>query len=132
MDQITKINLDYYQQLYRYKNPILHLLHSRLSFDQQSKSRINHTVIDPIIIRIAKERANIKILDYGSGWGVFLLNLPNDSADAYCYDIAPNAVKSLQSVMQFCGRKIKEINFTEDNRICPYNFDSSKMHFLLF
>lgn len=123
MNQITKINKAYYDRLYRHKNPILHLLHSRISFDQQAKSRFNHDVIDLLIDRIAKKKGKVKILDYGSGWGVYLLNLARASIDAYCFDVSKNAVKSLKSVMRFSRRVVKEIGFDENNNIYPNDFD---------
>ena len=123
MRQVTKINQDYYDRIYSHKNPILHLLHARVSFDQQAKSRANHAVIDPILKRIVKEKGSVKVLDYGSGWGVFLLNLPKASVEAYCFDIATNAVKSLHATMQLIGRSVKEISFDKNGNICPGDFD---------
>jgi 2-polyprenyl-3-methyl-5-hydroxy-6-metoxy-1,4-benzoquinol methylase len=122
MNQI-KVNREYYNQLYSHRSPVLHLLHARLSFDQQSKSRANHAVVDPIIKRIVREKGSIKVLDYGSGWGVFLINLSKIRADLYCFDLATNAVKSLQSTMQFLGRSVKVIDFDKNGNIHPGDFD---------
>lgn len=119
----TIINKEYYNQLYHPCNTFLRWLHGRLSFDQQSKLSPNLSVAKPILKGIVEEQGEAKVLDYGCGWGVFLLSLPRRQVEAYCYDISEPAMSGLEAVMRMLRRKVSRIDFGEDGRIIPEDFD---------
>jgi 2-polyprenyl-3-methyl-5-hydroxy-6-metoxy-1,4-benzoquinol methylase len=123
MQDIESINRQYYNKLYRPSNVLLRWLHGRLSFDQQSKNRPNRAALESIFQGMLREQGRVKILDYGCGWGVFLLGLPRQQVDAYCYDISEPAMAGLEDVMKMLKRKVGRIGFGEDGRIIPDGFD---------
>jgi 2-polyprenyl-3-methyl-5-hydroxy-6-metoxy-1,4-benzoquinol methylase len=124
MNDIAKVNRDYYDGLYRQGNPLMHLIRAHISFDQRSKSRSNYTVIGPVIAQMIKEQEKVKVLDYGSGWGAFLLNLPRDPIiDSYCFDISDHAIEGLKRAMNILGRTVEEVSIDDKGNITPNNFD---------
>ena len=115
------VNQEYYQQLYHYNHPIFHLVHAAVSFDQKSKSRANHAM-SAAVIQAVTQTQKIKVLDYGCGWGVFLLNMPSARSELYCFDISSNVVRSLQAVMAFIGRSVKVVE-SHNQKLSPNDFD---------
>ena len=115
------VNQEYYQQLYHYNHPIFHLVHAAVSFDQKSKSRANHAM-SAAVIQAVTQTQKIKVLDYGCGWGVFLLNMPRARSELYCFDISSNVVRSLQAVMAFIGRSVKVVE-SYNQKLSPNDFD---------
>lgn len=116
----TEVNRAYYDQLYRHRHPLLTLMHGRISFDQQSKTQPNLQIIRPYLRKHKDGR--IRVLDFGSGWGTFLLGLPDGRVDAYCFDISEGAMRGLESTMQLLGRTVARIEF-DGARITPGDFD---------
>jgi 2-polyprenyl-3-methyl-5-hydroxy-6-metoxy-1,4-benzoquinol methylase len=122
MSSLSAANKKFYSDLYSHRNAVLHWLHSRLSFDQQAKSRANHAVIDPLLAELLRVKESVKLLDYGSGWGTFLFALPR-GVEAYCFDLADNTVRVTQNVMRFFGRSVRTISWQPDGAITPDDFD---------
>ena len=75
VQQIEELNIDYYERLYKKKYPLLALLHSLVSYDQQSKSKRNYFYLKSIIRSYQQIRKKIKYLDYGCGHGSLLLKM---------------------------------------------------------
>ena len=123
MGQISEINRVYYERIYCHRSPVLQLLHTWLSFDQQSKSRNNYLFASPILKKIVAERGKAKLLDYGSGWGSFLLKISDKAVNLYGYDISQNAINSLRISMRLLGRTLNDIHITKDGEIYPDDFD---------
>jgi 2-polyprenyl-3-methyl-5-hydroxy-6-metoxy-1,4-benzoquinol methylase len=96
-------------------------LQSMLSFDQQSKSRPNYHVAR----RLLEVRGGrpARILDYGSGWGSFLLKWSSKDADLFCYDISRSAMGALVDAAGLVRRKIREVEVDLHGRIDPTGFD---------
>lgn len=63
------------------------------------------------------------MLDYGSGWGTFLLSLPRNKIDPYCFDLAENAMRTLEKVMPVLGRRLYRVELGKQFRILPDGFD---------
>jgi 2-polyprenyl-3-methyl-5-hydroxy-6-metoxy-1,4-benzoquinol methylase len=123
MNDIASINKEYYDLLYKPGNAIIRWLHGRLSFDQQSKLRPNLAVAKPILKRILRAKGNAKVLDYGCGWGLFLLSVSQDRIYTYCYDISESAMIGLENVMQLFGQAVKRISLDENGVISTQDFD---------
>lgn len=119
----TKTNTEYYNKLYGHRNPLLHWLHGRISFDQQSKTKLNRKLLMPIINSFIKDMDKVRVLDYGCGWGTFLLSLPRNKILVYGFDIIKNTIKTLEKTMQLFGRQLFCIEINEDAEISPNGFD---------
>lgn len=119
----TQANLDYYNNLYSHRKPLLHWFHGRISFDQQSKTKLNRMLLMPVIKKLIKNQDKVRVLDYGCGWGTFLLSLPRKNIQAYGFDIVENTIKTLEKTMRLRGRKLHRIELNEDNEISPQGFD---------
>ncbi|WP_069473716.1 class I SAM-dependent methyltransferase [Candidatus Marithrix sp. Canyon 246] len=123
MNTPTQANLDYYNNLYGHRNPLLHWFHGRISFDQQSKTKLNRMLLIPIIKKLIKNQDSVRVLDYGCGWGTFLLSLPRKNIQAYGFDIVENTIKTLEKTMRMRGRKLHRIELNKGNEINPQGFD---------
>lgn len=115
--KIEQINRQFYDDLYRERHPFFHLLHSIISFDQQGKSKPNWLYLR----RFVNNSQSLRLLDYGSGWGTFLLKIPS-SIEAYCFDISLGSMKMLQKAHNLLGRNV-HIASLEQNVILPGQFD---------
>jgi 2-polyprenyl-3-methyl-5-hydroxy-6-metoxy-1,4-benzoquinol methylase len=123
MRDIFYVNKKYYDELYQSTNVVLRWIHSRISFDQQSKCRPNKAAIDTIFKEMVCQKGHVKVLDYGCGWGNFLMSLPRRQVEAYCYDISEPAMSGLEDVMRMLKRNVSRIDFGEDGRIIPEDID---------
>jgi len=123
MNKIESINKTYYERLYRHKHPLLHLVYSFISFDQKSKSRPNYAVIKTFVTKLVSQQQSVKVLDYGCGRGVFLLTLPKQGIEAYCYDISINAMEALQNTMRFLNRSVNIVRVDEAGQLAKNTFD---------
>jgi len=123
MDKATQTNIIYYNDLYSHKKPLLHWLHGCISFDQQSKTKLNRMLLMPVIKKLIKNQENVRVLDYGCGWGTFLLSLPRQGVQAYGFDIAKNALQTLKKVMRMRGRRLYDIGLDEQGEMSPQGFD---------
>ncbi|MBK7896475.1 MAG: class I SAM-dependent methyltransferase [Anaerolineaceae bacterium] len=118
-EKIETVNQKYYNQLYEDKNPLLHLVHSIVSFDQQAKSKPNWHLLRSFV---SKDLPSFKMLDYGSGWGTFLLKLPRPTV-AYCFDLSHHAMSAVQKAHALLGRRVELAEIDQENNITPKEFD---------
>lgn len=100
-------NKVFYGRLYRRSNPLFHLLRAKTSFDQQSKSRVNLNALRPYIGEKGRQDV-IRLLDYGCGWGTFLLETARvyPNIELFCFDIVEDAVENLQRTMATLGTSV--------------------------
>ncbi|NNV54909.1 class I SAM-dependent methyltransferase [Limnovirga soli] len=103
-NDIVEINRAYYNKSYSAKTVLFGLIHSWISFDQQSKSRKNFEEIQPLIE--ACTHKPVYYLDYGFGHGSLLLKMPAGVAIYGC-DIADEAVRNLNNIAGVLKRNIK-------------------------
>lgn len=118
-ENIEAINQQYYDQLYQGRNPLLHLIHSIVSFDQQAKSKPNWHLLRSFV---HKKLSTLKVLDYGSGWGTFLLKLPR-STEKYCFDLSRHSMNVVQKAHAQLGRRVYLADIDRKNNITPQTFD---------
>jgi len=123
MANSAKENFDYYTELYDHNNGFIHWLHGIISFDQQSKTKLNRMLLMPVIKKLIKNQKKVRILDYGCGWGTFLLSLPRQNVEAYGFDIARNTIQSLEKTMHLFKRRFHRVDLNEKNEIRPQGFD---------
>jgi 2-polyprenyl-3-methyl-5-hydroxy-6-metoxy-1,4-benzoquinol methylase len=106
-ETIEDINKAFYDDVYKSKNSVLHYLHQLLSYDQQSKSKVNYRVL----IKHFRRIRNLNILDYGSGHGCLLFKFGKSNSLNGC-DISTESVKNLIRTGNYIGKKIDA--FTPD------------------
>lgn len=100
----VEINKDFYNKLYKKRNRLTSLLYSRISFDQQSKSKLN--------IKFLKEHLKgkffepLSVLDYGFGHGSLLLKYRKQHK-LYGCDISEEAVFNFPSVAKLAGLEVQ-------------------------
>lgn len=110
--QIEELNIDYYEKLYKKKYPVLALLHSLVSYDQQSKSKRNYYYLKSIIRTKQLTNQKIKFLDYGCGHGSLLLKM-NSSMELYASDISHSTLRNLSNIARMSNKKINTITVKE-------------------
>lgn len=103
MSEVEDINKDYYNDLYKKRNLSKDIIYPLISFDQQSKSKRNYSLLKPLL-KTLNDR-NSKFLDYGFGHGSMLLKIPK-KFDLYGCDISIEAVKNFPRVAKFYGKKV--------------------------
>lgn len=123
MKDKTQLNKEYYSRIYSNRNPLIFLLRGRISFDQQSKTRLNLRILSPIIKQLIEGQQSVRVLDYGCGWGTFLLGLPRSKIDPHCFDIAENVMRILEKAMFICGRKLHRVKLNGQQQISPDGFN---------
>ncbi len=97
------VNKDFYNELYKKRNPRISLLYSKISFDQQSKSKVNIKVIKNYLG--AAFKGPLTVLDYGFGHGSLLLKY-EDHHKLYGCDISEEAVFNFPSVAKVAGKTV--------------------------
>jgi SAM-dependent methyltransferase len=100
---IENVNKDFYNSLYRRRSPIVSIIYSFISFDQQSKSKINFNILNKFLGKEFKNRLNI--LDYGFGHGSLLLKY-NRRHGLFGCDISDEAVQNFPRVARLAGKKV--------------------------
>lgn len=100
----VELNKDFYNKLYKKRNPIASLLYSRISFDQQSKSKLNIKLLKQHL----KEKFNepLSVLDYGFGHGSLLLKYKKQHR-LYGSDISEEAVFNFPPVAKLKGLNVQ-------------------------
>lgn len=116
-------NYSFYKNLYGSKPHYSFFIKSFVSYAQKSKSRQNYKFIIPFIEEILLINTNIRILDYGCGWGTFLRNLSNNSIVHCYYDISESAMNGTGRMLTTLGRKTEAISVTEKGKIISEPFD---------
>jgi SAM-dependent methyltransferase len=100
---IVDVNKTYYNKLYKRKNPVISLLYSLISFDQQSKSKVNFRVIKAYLKGNFKR--DLVVLDYGFGHGSLLLKYRSNHK-LYACDISEEAVYNFPRVAKLVGKNV--------------------------
>jgi SAM-dependent methyltransferase len=121
--EVLELNREFYSALYRRRGAWRHRLRTWLSFDQQAKSRENHAILKPVLARLQASGRTTRVLDFGSGWGAFLLAMPPGAFELYCYDLVPAAVESLCAAMRSKGRSVEAVTLDERGTLSPGGFD---------
>lgn len=120
-----EINRQYYGRLYRTRHPLVFRLRGIVSFDQQSKSRLNRRAVGHLLPpgSFGRGHTPFRVLDYGCGWGTFLLGLPQEGVKAYGFDIAEEALDALEEIGRRTGRRIGRARWDEERGLTPAGFD---------
>lgn len=107
-DSALKENKRFYDEQYQNKNLFLVFLHTLISFDQQSKARINARVLLPVVNQQLSGRhlKSVRLLDFGCGWGSLLLKMPR-KVQLYCYDLSTQAMINVCKILSWSGRSIQ-------------------------
>ncbi len=100
----VEVNKEFYNNLYKKRSPLISLLYSKVSFDQQSKSKLNISAIKNFFGN--KFSSPLKVLDYGFGHGSLLLKYKS-SHQLYGCDISKEAVANFPSVAALAGKEVK-------------------------
>lgn len=104
MMSVVDVNKQFYNQLYRRRHPLASILYSVISFDQQSKSKINYKVIKEFFKEKFKD--SLYVLDYGFGHGSLLLKYQKQHVLFGC-DISEEAVRNFPIVAEMAGKQVK-------------------------
>ncbi len=118
---VTDVNREFYNKLYRKRSPLTSLLYSRISFDQQSKSRLNFKVLKE---HFGPRFSNpLNVLDYGFGHGSLLLKYPVHHHLFGC-DISEEAVHNFPAVAARAGKSAQTFTVNEfAERTASMKFD---------
>jgi 2-polyprenyl-3-methyl-5-hydroxy-6-metoxy-1,4-benzoquinol methylase len=107
---IVDVNRDYYNKLYKRKHPLVSLIYSFISFDQQSKSKVNFREVKKYFGN--RFTNNLAILDYGFGHGSLLLKFRSNHK-LYGCDISEEAVFSFPAVAKLIGKNATTITVSD-------------------
>jgi 2-polyprenyl-3-methyl-5-hydroxy-6-metoxy-1,4-benzoquinol methylase len=119
VSEIERINKEYYDNLYQGNSPWRHLLRAKISFDQQAKSKPNWYLLRPYLQQSFPQG---RLLDFGSGWGSFLLKVPR-SVQCYCFDISFNSMMILQRAHALLGKRVHFARQDETGALSPAPWD---------
>lgn len=97
------VNKEFYNKLYKKRNPLVSFFYSKISFDQQSKSKLNIQIIKSYLN--AKFNDPITVLDYGFGHGSLLLKYKSQHK-LYGCDISEEAVFNFPAVASLVGKTV--------------------------
>ena len=115
-EEIESINDEYYDELYK-SYGIIDLIYPKISFDQQSKSRDNYQLLKK---HFNGQIQGKRILDFGCGFGTFLLKFPSNN-ELFGTDISMNAISKLPRVAKFYGKRIDAFLYSEIDSHIPDN-----------
>lgn len=116
MQEVEKINKDFYDKVYKKRPLLFQLIYPFISFDQQSKSKRNFRLLRPYIREKSKDNAILNYLDYGFGHGSLLLKIPR-KANLYGCDISEEAVRNFPRVAKMLGKEVKTFTVAEAPKI---------------
>jgi len=105
---VSDVNREFYDCLYRAGPSWLSALRALTSFDQQSKAKPNYVAAKELVAGRDVAAGKLRILDYGAGWGTFLLKWPTGTTLCWCYDISGESVKRCLSAGRLLRREIAE------------------------
>lgn len=100
--RIESVNEDFYNEVYKSQNGFISYLKSLISFDQQSKSRINYYFLKR---NIPKQINKMSILDYGAGRGSLISKFAG-SNQLYACDISQEANQNIKKVSSILRKPI--------------------------
>jgi 2-polyprenyl-3-methyl-5-hydroxy-6-metoxy-1,4-benzoquinol methylase len=104
-NDIERINLEYFDQAFRQRSAIIALIQSWISFDQQSKSKRNWSLIKSLLRKGGCTQKDIRILDYGCGRGSLLFKLPRRAKLTAC-DISTQALSNIERIANLLHRQV--------------------------
>jgi 2-polyprenyl-3-methyl-5-hydroxy-6-metoxy-1,4-benzoquinol methylase len=107
MDVVT-VNREFYDSLYKAAPSWLSAIRALTSFDQQTKAKPNYVIAKELVADKGVASEKVRILDYGAGWGSFLLKWPTSLASCWCYDISCESVKQCLSAGRLLRRNITQ------------------------
>lgn len=108
LKDVTEVNRGFYDSLYKATPSWLAALRALTSFDQQVKAKPNYDIAKALIAPKNAASEKLRILDYGAGWGTFLLKWPKRLASCWCCDISKESVRQCLSAGRLLGREIEE------------------------
>ena len=108
LSDVGAVNREFYDSLYRIGPAWLSAVRALTSFDQQSKAKPNYIAATELVAGKSAAAGKLRILDFGAGWGTFLLKWPGETAACWCYDISSESVKQCLSVGRLLRREIAE------------------------
>lgn len=113
-------NKDFYNELYDKKNSVSHFIHMMVSFDQQSKAKLNRKFLSPYIKQALADldKGDITLLDFGSGWGSFLLKAPR-KMKLYCFDLSKQSMEAVSKTLGYLGFEVFHAKVRDDSNIDP-------------
>jgi 2-polyprenyl-3-methyl-5-hydroxy-6-metoxy-1,4-benzoquinol methylase len=100
---VVDVNKEFYNKLYKKRNPFVSLIYSWISFDQQSKSKVNIRCVKECLGNRFKEK--LTVLDYGFGHGSLLLKYKKKDS-LYGCDISEEAVFNFPRVAKVAGMNV--------------------------
>ncbi|MEM7358548.1 MAG: class I SAM-dependent methyltransferase [Pseudomonadota bacterium] len=111
-------NKKFYTDLYEKRSFWAHLLHMRISFDQQSKAKLNKSNLAPFLEPLKAKLGDREptVLDYGSGWGATLAKMPRDFK-LYCYDLSELAMQGVSRSLRALGLDVRPAKIDEQAHI---------------
>ena len=124
MKGTKELNKRHYTDVYNTSMPILYLLRGFISFDQKSKMRLNVEYIKSCIEELSPANKNIKLLDYGCGWGSLLLVLSKyKNLKLFCFDIVDEAIMNLKAVMSYRHKVVHPVSIDAELNISINNLN---------
>lgn len=123
-ESVIQENKAFYERLYRKKSSFAYLLHMTVSYDQQSKAKLNKKYLSPYFDHFVEVRPNTSptLLDYGSGWGTFLKKTPRNFK-LYCFDLSEHAMQRTCSSLGRLGLNVSPATIDEGSLIEPTELD---------
>ena len=122
---IKSINHEFYESAYLNKNIFGTLLKQFFSYDQLNKARRNLAIAK----KIPQFSKKISVLDYGFGYGTFLLRMPRRHSIFGC-ELSAAATTNLSFLCSILGRKVdffsqeqfieNSLNVTFDLIVCSH------------
>lgn len=115
-------NRQCYERLYHDHSSFKHFLRMFLSFDQQSKAKLNKLYLQSTV-KLNRERSAagpINVLDYGCGWGASLMRMPRQFK-LYCYDLSDAAMAMVCQSLGRIGYKVSPATISESELVEPEN-----------
>ncbi|RBP49892.1 class I SAM-dependent methyltransferase [Arenicella xantha] len=123
-DSVVEENKRFYNAQYQNKNLFLVFLHTLVSFDQQSKARVNARVLLPVIDEFlsTNDSGSVSLLDFGCGWGSLLLKMPK-RIQLYCFDLSSQAMTNVCKILSWSGRSVIPARIEDSSILEPAELD---------
>jgi 2-polyprenyl-3-methyl-5-hydroxy-6-metoxy-1,4-benzoquinol methylase len=105
---VVAVNREFYDSLYKTGPSWLSAIRALTSFDQQSKARPNYVAARELAARKDGVSGKLRVLDFGAGWGTFLLKWPARTASCWCYDISDESTRRCVSAGRLLRHDVAE------------------------